>query len=74
MRQGLKFNAATYRITRAMPSDQVNVEVDDLACLVFCGGIVLILVTTAEVRVAAQLRTGFFDSILDRTSSICRLC
>jgi hypothetical protein len=36
-----------------MPSNQVNVEVDDLAWLVFRRGIVLILITTAEVRVAA---------------------
>jgi hypothetical protein len=49
-------------------------EVDDLAWLVFCRGIVLILVATAEVGVAAYLRAAFFDSILDRTSSICSRC
>jgi hypothetical protein len=38
-----------------MSSNQVNVEVDDLARLVFSGGIVLILVATAEIRVAAYL-------------------
>jgi hypothetical protein len=38
-----------------MSSNQVNMKVDDLARLVLCGGIVLILVATAEIWVAAYL-------------------
>lgn len=57
-----------------MPSNQVNVEVDDLSWLVFCRGIVLILVATAEEGIALQLRAGQFDSVLDGASIIYSLC
>jgi hypothetical protein len=69
-----KVSAATCRIARVMPSNQVNVEVDDLAWLVFCRGIVLILVAAAEEGVALELRAGQFDSVLNGTSIICSLC
>lgn len=48
-------------------------EVDDLAWLVFCGSIVLILIATAEVGIAAYLGARFLYSVLNGTSSICSL-